>query len=161
VRTLFYHADARRLSIASDVESLLARGDFERRLDDRSVFDYLLDEPRFVPETFFEGVHRLLPGHWLLADGKSIRQERYWQPRTQTVFRAAPERHREFRRRFERAVQDRLHSHRPPIAQLSGGLDSSSIVCVADAIYRRDRVKRTPLVTASAMFPSLDCDETA
>jgi asparagine synthase (glutamine-hydrolysing) len=160
VRTLFYHADARRLAIATDVESLLARGDFERRLDDRSVFDYLLDQPRFVPETFFEGVHRLLPGHSLLADGHSVRQERYWRPHPRTAARGAPDCHGEFRRLFERAVEDRLASDWPLIAQLSGGLDSSSIVCVADAVYRRNGVKRPPLVTASAVFPGLDCDET-
>src|SRR5262249_55808535 len=138
-----------------------ARGDFERRLDDRTVFDYLLDEPRFARETFFQGVHRLLPGHWLFADGKSVRQERYWQPHPRTAACEIPECHREFRRLFEKAVEDRLDSDRPIIAHLSGGLDSSSIVCVADAIYRRNGVKRPPLVTASAVFPGLDCDETA
>jgi asparagine synthase (glutamine-hydrolysing) len=158
VRPLFYHHDARRVAFASNVEQLLALGDFEPKLEERSIFDYLLDEPRFAPETFFKGIHRLLPGHWLLATEDSIRQERYWRPHSRPALQV--DCHGEFRRLFEQAVEARLDSERPLLAQLSGGLDSSAIVCVADAIYARNGVKRPPLTTASAVFPGLDCDET-
>ena len=55
---------------------------------------------------------------------------------------------------------DRLQSDRPVTAQLSGGLDSSSIVCTARDILGPAN-GQPALTTLSLVYPGLDCDETA
>jgi asparagine synthase (glutamine-hydrolysing) len=157
VRPLFYRAGADWLAVASEVEQILITG--SAALEERVVLDYLLFEHRLPRETFFSGIFRVQPGHWLMATASGLREERYWQPSLR------PERSRdtgdcaeEFQRRFRQAVADRLGSTGVVVAQLSGGLDSSSAVCMAAELTRGTH--SPAVVAASAVYPGLDCDET-
>ncbi len=84
-------------------------------------------------ETFFEGIERLLPGHAMTVTAEQVQIRRYWHP-----LDAQPIRYRrdddyvaDFRERYDRAVEARLISAAPIAAQLSGGLDSSSVAATA------------------------------
>jgi asparagine synthase (glutamine-hydrolysing) len=70
---------------------------------------------------------------------------KYWDfdPSRRIRCRTDAEYEEHFRAVFAEAVRRRLRSHRPILAELSGGMDSSSIVCVADAIIARG-VAETP-----------------
>jgi asparagine synthase (glutamine-hydrolysing) len=61
---------------------------------------------------------------------------KYWDfdPNKKISYRTDAEYEEHFRKVFATAVQRRLRSDRPVLAELSGGMDSSSIVCVADTI---------------------------
>lgn len=169
VRPLFYRQDADWLAAASEVEQLLATG--PAPLEGRVVFDYLLGDHRQPRETFFAGIFRLQPGHWLMATPSGLREERYWQPQSGRArllpscqappvrgsAGAATSHPEEFRQRFRRAVADRLEPTGVVVAQLSGGLDSSSVVCMAAALTPAAR--KSSVVAASAVYPGLDCDE--
>jgi asparagine synthase (glutamine-hydrolysing) len=158
---LYYHSNADRLVFATEVTQILALRDFECKIEERLVVDYLADTYRHERETFFQDVFRVLPGHYMVWKDRAWREARYWFPPTQELRLGRPEDyHAEFRRLFEQSVADRLESDgRPIIANLSGGLDSSSVVCMADAIYDQGPPARPPLYTASALFPGLACDE--
>lgn len=85
-------------------------------------------------ETMFEGVLSLPPGTSMtIQRNGSARQHTYWRPEPdrlpsmpddETYYDAT-------RHTFIRAVHDRLRSRQPVASLLSGGLDSSSIACVA------------------------------
>ena len=84
-------------------------------------------------ETFFAGVERLPPAHWLKLSPNGIEIRRYWHP-----IDARPIRYRrdadyidDFRERFDRAVGARLAGSEGIASQLSGGLDSSSVTVTA------------------------------
>jgi asparagine synthase (glutamine-hydrolysing) len=162
VRPLYYHSNARRLVFATEVVQVLALKDFERKIEERAVIDYLSDNYQHDRETFFEHIFRVLPGHYVFCKDRVLRETRYWfPPREELRLGRAADYQAEFRRLFRRSVEDRLETDgRPIIALLSGGLDSPSIVCMADAIYGEGPPTRPPLYTASALFPGLDCDET-
>ena len=69
----------------------------------------------------------------LLRPGKHT-VSKYWDfdPGKRIRYRTDAEYEEHFRTVFATAVQRRLRSDRPVLAELSGGMDSSSIVCMAD-----------------------------
>jgi asparagine synthase (glutamine-hydrolysing) len=59
-----------------------------------------------------------------------------------------------------RSVRCRLRANRPLAAEVSGGLDSSSVACEAEGLRRAGVVQGPPLTLVRAAFPGLPCDET-
>ena len=81
---------------------------------------------------------------------------RYWDAADAAplAFRSADESIERFRDTFAAAVSCRLHGARPVSATLSGGLDSSAIVCMARQILPDSFARAYSLV-----FDELPCDE--
>ena len=159
-RPLYYCVLADGVAVASDVRQLLAL--FDRpfdQVDDRQVGDWLTVAIRDPRRTLFKGIHRLPPGHRLTCDAGGSHDSRYWsppsEPRQAGSYEETCERLRET---FRRAVRDRLESDHPIIAHSSGGFDSSTIVMMADAIYRSEPM-RPPLTTASALARGMESDD--
>ena len=98
--------------------------------------------------TPYRGVRRLKPGHCLTADCGRVRIKRYWEWRVRGD--QAPRHHREyldqFQETFVEAVASRMRGAGTVWSDLSGGLDSSSIVSVA---AQRQRLR---LATVSVVF---------
>jgi asparagine synthase (glutamine-hydrolysing) len=84
-------------------------------------------------ETFFEGIERLPPAHWIKVSRGAIEIRRYWHPIETRPIRYAQDADyiEEFRDRFDRAVGARLEGNEGIASQLSGGLDSSSVTATA------------------------------
>jgi len=158
-RPLFYHQSRAGLLLCSEVDALLRQPRVEWTLDDRIILDYLLGEYRHYRETFFRDIRRVIPGHYLLATATNVSEVCYWHPPSQRDGLTDRECVGRFRELFKRSVTARLSSDRPIVAQVSGGLDSSSVVCMAAEICR-EHPSLPPVVLASATYPGFDCDET-
>ncbi len=65
----------------------------------------------------------------------------------------------EYWNRFRSSVSRSIESDSPVVAELSGGLDSSSIVCMADRILGENSSACPSLVAAAGLYPGLACDE--
>jgi asparagine synthase (glutamine-hydrolysing) len=76
---------------------------------------------------------------------------RYWDfdPGKRIRYDTDAEYEEHFRAVFREAVRRRLRSDRPVLAELSGGMDSSSIVCTADTIIARGEAETPRLDTIS------------
>jgi asparagine synthase (glutamine-hydrolysing) len=101
--------------------------------------------------TPYTGIHSVPPSSFvLLRPGKHV-VSRYWdfRPSKKTRYGTDGEYEEHFRSVFATAVQRRLRSDRPVLAELSGGMDSSSIVCVADTVIARDTAECLRLDTIS------------
>ncbi len=83
---------------------------------------------------------------------------KYWDfdPEKKIRYRSDTEYEEHFRSAFAKAVQDRLRSDRPVLAELSGGMDSSSIVCMADVLIGRGAAETSRLDTISWYDDSYD-----
>jgi asparagine synthase (glutamine-hydrolysing) len=83
---------------------------------------------------------------------------RYWDfdPDKKIRYRSDAEYAEHFRTLLATAVQRRLRSDRPVLAELSGGLDSSSIVCMADLLMERGQAECPRLDTISWYDDSYD-----
>jgi asparagine synthase (glutamine-hydrolysing) len=160
VRPLYYHRGPRLFAFASEPQAILCLPEVPRRLHEPRVaacFVPILDDPGV---TFHDGVRRLPPGHSLSVRAGASPLRRYWAlDPTREVRHGSDDDYAEaFREAFTRAVRGRLRSAVPVGAMLSGGLDSSSVVCVARSLAAEG--ERVPLPTFSAVFPGFAvCDE--
>jgi asparagine synthase (glutamine-hydrolysing) len=131
VKPLYYTrlADG-SLAFASEIKALLALPDIKRELNEEGLSQYLSFAAVPAPNTLFKGIHKLPPGHRLIAsaDGTQV-IERYWQPLPDPAERARREAPEFYVERLTELVREsiglRMMSDVPYGAFLSGGLDSS------------------------------------
>ena len=155
VKPFYYHQAPRLFACASEIKALLSLAEVPRRLNEARIGDYLLTDFEDKTTTFYQDIHRLPPGHQMTVTPDGARIHPYWSPDPQRELPLRDEREyvEAFRELFTEAVRCRLRSPSPPGAMLSGGLDSSSIACVAARIL--SQAAAGPLHTFSAIFPSL------
>lgn len=139
VKPFYYvHAPGRLFAFGSEIKALFALGEeVSRKINEERISDYLTSVILDNEYTFYEHVRRLPPAHTLTVSRDAELCRAYWTldpPRDAPA--SSPEKDdaayaEGFRTRFAEAVRCRLRGAPPPAAYLSGGLDSSSIVCVA------------------------------
>jgi asparagine synthase (glutamine-hydrolysing) len=161
VKPFYYHHQPGRLfAFATEIKGMLALPQVPRRLDETRVADYLqwsLDDQEI---TFYEDIVRLPPAHTLVVTRERLTLQRYWSLDPEREVRLGSNRAyaEAFREVFTQAVGSRLRSAFPVGSSLSGGLDSSSIVCTARELMRKHAGGR--LHTFSLVFNDLpQCDE--
>lgn len=155
VRSLYYYHSDRLLAFASEMKGLFVFEEIPRRINEFHLGRFLL---RLVPDassTFYQHILRLPPAHTLVVEEGKVILSRYWSLLACPDIRYQTDReyHEQFQEIFQEAVHCRLRSGFPVGSTLSGGMDSSSITCVADHLLTSSR---KPLHTFSAIFPSLD-----
>lgn len=137
-RTLYYHHVRGGLfAVASEAKALLALPEIPDRIDEVRLAQYLSATRTEAVRSIFGAVQRLPAAHALRASTATLRTWKYYETKAATGLGAleGTEGVDAFRERFETAVRDRVRSAFPVGAQLSGGLDSSSIAVVArDAV---------------------------
>lgn len=134
IRPLFYCRRGQTLFFASTIESIVAGLGERPPWNEPLLVDYLcwwFD--RWVDETIFEGIRRLPAAHGLEARPEGERLARYWTLGLQPGpgYKTDAEYLEHFRDLFAEAVRCRLRSNAPVGISVSGGLDSSSIACMA------------------------------
>lgn len=143
VKPLYYHVDGEKLIFASEIKALLEDRTIKRCANSNIVYDYLTQGLMdHTDETFFEEIYRFPQGSYAIVD-KSINLEfnKYWSMDfcEQTGNGLNDEAVGEFRDLFRQSVKLRLRSDVPVGSCLSGGLDSSAIVCCIDEIRKQER----------------------
>jgi asparagine synthase (glutamine-hydrolysing) len=127
--------------------------------------EYIAGQLTRVPEpglTPYKDVHAVKPAYVVaISQAGQVNERRYWglDPNKEIRYRTDEQYVEHFLDEFRGAVKCRLRSDRPVFAELSGGLDSSSIVCMADQIIAREKVQTPRLETVSQVFdesPSAD-----
>jgi asparagine synthase (glutamine-hydrolysing) len=101
--------------------------------------------------TPYVGIHSVPPSSSVLLRPGKHTVRKYWDfdPDKQIRYRSDAEYEEHFRVVFAEAVRRRLRSDSPILAELSGGMDSSSIVCMADTIISRGAAETSRLDTLS------------
>lgn len=144
----YYWRSNEIFAFASEAHALFHVPDIPRQLNESRVAGYLADIIENKTDTMYHNVLRLAPGHSLTVSRRGVSERAYWSlDGTQELrLRSDDEYAEAFREVFTEAVRCRLRSISPVGAFLSGGIDSSSVACVA-----RDLLVG-PLRTFSAIF---------
>lgn len=155
VRPLFVLEWGQVFAFASEPAAFFGLPGWRGEPDEAGVAEYLAFEPARSPRTLLQGVTRLLAGECLTLGGGGARRRLYWTGEGIGLLRLSDgECAERFREVFTEAVRSSLETVGPAGAHLSGGLDSSSIVCVGAGLAPE-------LETFSMVFPGRDCDESA
>jgi asparagine synthase (glutamine-hydrolysing) len=142
VKPFYYRAEAAGFAFASEPKALFAPGaPFPpialKDIDEARVVDHLRATVTDAHATFYSAIRRLPAGHKLgLVAGGAPVVSRYWE--LQAGRRTAGDTAATFRSLFREAVRCRLRSPAPAAVMLSGGLDSSSIACVASDLRKAE-----------------------
>ncbi len=137
LKPLYYATVNNEFFFASEIKAILENPEFKREVNLQSLHDLLTF--RYVPEpnTILQGIYKLMPGHYLAYQNKSINIHQYWNFKINQIEK--PPYLPKFRELFEKAVKKRLISDVPLGAYLSGGIDSAAVVSVMKTLT--DNVK--------------------
>lgn len=78
INRLAYFDDEEKLLIGSRVDALARSGEFDTTVNPRAIANVINFSAVLGPETVFAKVHRIPPGCMLLASGRQVRIQRYW-----------------------------------------------------------------------------------
>ena len=149
VRPLYYHVQAGRVQWSNRLQSLVEETGITD-LDDQYIAGFLTFGG-CANRTPYKGVNSVPPGHAVCVSSEATSIRRFWSmPTGDTIHYQNEHRYEEeLRALFREAVAVRLQSESPVLAELSGGLDSSSVVCMAQHLIRSGAVNARRLETVS------------
>lgn len=113
---------------ASEIKSILEHPKFEKRFNKRALDTYLSFQYAVPPETFFEDVYCLMPGHYLWYVNGEVETTRYWEakftPDEEMTEAQAVD-------RIEKIFENSVNAHKIADVEvgcfLSSGVDSSYV----------------------------------
>lgn len=161
VKPFYYFEGEHAFYFASEIKALRCLEAIPSVLNESRIADYLVrlyDDER---STFYQGIYRLPPAHTLVVSRQQVVLQRYWalDATRELRLKSTAEYAEVFRATFAEAVQCRLRSAFPLGSTLSGGMDSSSVTCMARKLLAEEGQERR-LHTFSGTFASMpDCDE--
>ena len=159
IKPLYYFTSGNTFSFCSEIKALIQSQPNRPRINEGMVGEYLAFQFSSRKETLFEDVFRLPPAHFLIIEKGRLDLHRYWDlsfPRP-VYYKDTHEYAEHFLEIFRKAEACRLRSHLPVSAELSGGLDSSSIVSMACSLNQANH--KQDIRPFSLVFPGLPCDE--
>ena len=155
VGQLFYYPQAGRILWCSHLAPLVLFGE-RFNLCEEYVAGYLA----FYPDshlTPFQEIRPVPPATFVRIRGPKINAERYWEApvHCKTWYKTDAEYEEHYRFLLRQSIRRRMRTDAPILAELSGGLDSSSIVCMADEITAAEPVE-TPRLDTLSYYDSND-----
>jgi asparagine synthase (glutamine-hydrolysing) len=133
VKPLYYWWHNKTLAFASEIKALLQHPDMPSEPYMPAIAQYMSAMYTVGVETWFAGIRRLLPGHYMLVTPDDLTVRQWWDL---PDYEDEPGAHSEHyyvnktRELLEDSVHLRLRSDVPLGSHLSGGIDSSAIVAL-------------------------------
>jgi asparagine synthase (glutamine-hydrolysing) len=145
-RSLYYALDEKHVTWSTVLDPLVRLAGKTFILDEEYIAGWFSFFPS-VHRTPYTGIHSVSPSSAVHINARKHTTNEYWN-----FDHRKKVRHRsdaEFRAVFAQSVERRLRSDLPVLAELSGGLDSSSIVCMADSLNQKRTTEDRRLDTVS------------
>jgi len=150
VRHLYYAMEKDQVTWSTLLDPLVLLAGHSFALNE----EYIAGWFSFFPAahlTPYIGIHSVPPSSFVVIQSGKCSVRRYWDfdPHKRIRYPTDAEYEEHFRAVFGEAVRRRLRSERAILAELSGGMDSSSIVCTADSIIGNGSTDTSRLDTVS------------
>jgi asparagine synthase (glutamine-hydrolysing) len=151
IKPIYYRADSvydkktkesmyKFVSFGSEIKSILQDSHFKTEVNDEAILNYLSFQYNPLPETFFKGIYKLPPGHYMRVklDDQSFKIEKYWS----YEFNKESEKNEaklseSIKKVVEDSVQHHMISDVPVGSFLSGGVDSGIIVSTMQQLRKK------------------------
>jgi len=163
IRPFYYYFDGKSFLWSSEPHALFESPDAPRKPNEGMIAEYLTSYIHDVRETLYQGILRLPPAHYLVVDADGIRFQRYWDiDPSKSIRYASDEQYTEhFYDLFRESVRSKMRAVGPVASDLSGGLDSSSVVGMAQVLISENSIGCKGFETFSWVFPGRECDESS
>jgi len=153
-RTLFFNFTADKVIWSTELAPLAKVRNAPLEIDEEYLAGFLTrgPEPGLTP---YKNVRALKPAHLIaITQDGMFRERRFWglDPNKEIVYKNDQDYEEHFLNEFQSGLRGRLRSHLPVFAELSGGLDSSSIVCATDRIIASGKAQTPKLETISYIY---------
>ncbi|MBO4353197.1 MAG: asparagine synthetase B, partial [Eggerthellaceae bacterium] len=132
IKPFYYTVQDGQFIFASEIKSILEHPAYKRELNEDALAQYLCFQFSALDETFFKGVFKLPPGHFMIVGaGGEVEVERYWKPEF------APDKERselEAVDLIDRTMRESVRYHNVADVEvgsfLSSGIDSSYLAAL-------------------------------
>ena len=150
IRHVFYYHKNDQVWWSTDLSPLVLLSGAKFHIDDDYIAGYFAHDPD-AHLTPYREIREVPPGQFVRIRNGRVSGERFWRfsPKSRIRYNTDAEYEEHFRHLFRQSVRRRLRSDSPILAELSGGLDSSSIVCMADDIIANEGEQFSRLDTIS------------
>jgi asparagine synthase (glutamine-hydrolysing) len=154
-RPFNYHWDGKTLVFASELHSIMALPWVNETLNEGMLAEFLAVEWYSRDETFWQGILRLVAAHRMIVDARGPRIDQYWRP---DPWRTLPySRDEDYIEHYRELLADTVRrlsrSHRPVAYEVSGGLDSSAVYCMAEHLRLAGRLPAPAIEGYTLAFP--------
>jgi len=153
-RTLYYELRGDNVLWSSILETLVSMSK-RSELSEEFAARYLCAVP-IDTCTPYRSIRAVPPGHLVKVRGLSADTRRYWNAHRAglVVYKTDAEYEEHFYALFRQAVERRTGQGGPVLAQLSGGMDSTAIVCMSDELRAGSGKVRAEFVDTISYFDS-------
>ena len=138
IKPLYYTVANGRLSFASELRVLQETGQVGSKLDAAALMGYFETGSVAEPRTLLEGVCSLPAGHQLTWQAGNVAVKPFWNLNFRSQEMPSPEAVRLTRAALLDSVQHHFVSDVPVGLFLSGGIDSTALLALAQAAGQRD-----------------------
>lgn len=154
-KPLYYTVKNGSLYFSSELKCLMTLPEMSREIEPGAIDLFLTYQYIPHPHSIYKGIYKLPPGHFAVYERDELRIEKFWSVDwSHEIVIDQPTASEQLRTLLADAVRIRLRSDVPLGAFLSGGIDSSLIVAIAQ------KQLDTPIQTFSIGFSEADFDET-
>ncbi len=133
IKPLFYTKTEKDFVFGSEIKAILKFPTVKKQFNQEALESYLSFQYSILDETFYKGIFRLPPAHYLLWEDGKIRIERYYSPEFNADDSITFD---EAVANINAAMQNSITAHKISDTEvggfLSGGVDSSYIVARSD-----------------------------
>jgi asparagine synthase (glutamine-hydrolysing) len=159
VKPFFYINTGSSLVFASEIKAIFALPGISKVINREKIADFMICVTTESKSTFYKNIFKLPPAHCLTVRNSIVKIDKYWHlEAAELQIRNSHEYEEAFFDIFKEAVRVRLRSSSPVGAYLSGGIDSSSIVCMATGPLNNSFSGK--FNTFSGIFDKIpECDE--
>ena len=127
IKPLYYGQMGETFLFGSEIKSFFAHPHFEAKLNESALAEYLTFQYSVLPETFFKGIFKLPPGHYLAYKNGNAEIRRYFSPKfnphDMTLETAVSD--------IDNIIGESINAHMVSDVEvgtfLSGGVDSSVV----------------------------------
>ncbi|MBN2092798.1 asparagine synthase (glutamine-hydrolyzing) [candidate division KSB1 bacterium] len=154
VKPLYYTYQNNRFLFGSEMKAFLVDKDVKRELNFNALDHYLNYRLIFEPETIYNNIFKLPPGHYLIFQNNKLEIKQYWEiVYNENYVKSSAEYQEELIRLLGESIRIRKMGDFAFGSYLSGGMDSSSVVVLLSKMIDY------PLPTFSMAFKEKGYDE--
>ncbi|MBE6008695.1 MAG: asparagine synthase (glutamine-hydrolyzing) [Lachnospiraceae bacterium] len=128
IKPFYYSETETGLVFGSEIKGMLEHPSIKKEVNKEALENYLTFQYSVLPETFFKGIYKLMPGHMLILENGKVEIKRYWEPVLEPTKGKSLE---ETVEEIDKAMQDSIKAHKISDVEvgsfLSSGVDSSYV----------------------------------